>query len=102
MVLGSYPDPANSTSKYSDLVSRKKCLPGRSLVGISNTYFRIKVLKFIIGPDTIAILYKKYKTLIQSYGVYIQCYKLSEIKCCVIIRCSAKRTCGCLLSIIRT
>ena len=31
MVLGSYPDPANSTSKYSDSVLGGKCLPGYSL-----------------------------------------------------------------------
>jgi len=32
MVLGSYPDPAYSRSKYSDLVPGRKCLPGRSLL----------------------------------------------------------------------
>jgi len=33
MILGSYPDPANSTSKYSDLLPGRKCLhlPGHSL-----------------------------------------------------------------------
>src|SRR6218665_15838 len=31
MVLGSYPDPANSTSKYSDLIRGGKCQPSRSL-----------------------------------------------------------------------
>jgi len=31
MILGSYSDPANSTSKYSDLLLGRKCLPGHSL-----------------------------------------------------------------------
>jgi len=31
MILGSYPDPANSKSKYSDLLPGSKCLPGHSL-----------------------------------------------------------------------
>ena len=32
MVLGSYPDRANSASKYSDLLPGRKCLPGQSLI----------------------------------------------------------------------
>ena len=32
MMLGSCPDPANSTSKYSDLLPDWKCLPGHSLI----------------------------------------------------------------------
>jgi len=32
MILGSYPDWANSTSKYSDLLPGRKCLPGHSLL----------------------------------------------------------------------
>src|SRR6218665_5405 len=32
MILGSYPDPANCISNYSDLPSRRKCLPGHFLV----------------------------------------------------------------------
>jgi len=31
MTLGLYLDPANSTSKYSDLLPGRKCLPGHSL-----------------------------------------------------------------------
>jgi len=34
MVLLSYPDLANSTSKYLDLVPGGKCLPGQSLVSV--------------------------------------------------------------------
>jgi len=31
MLLGSYPDSANSASKYSDLIPSRKCLPSRIL-----------------------------------------------------------------------
>src|SRR6218665_3261181 len=31
IILGSYSDPSNSTSKYSDLLSGRKCLPSHSL-----------------------------------------------------------------------
>jgi len=32
MIAGSYSDPANSTSKYPDLLPGRKCLPGHSLI----------------------------------------------------------------------
>src|SRR6218665_1410243 len=32
MILGSYSDPENSTSKYSDLLFGRKCLTGHSLM----------------------------------------------------------------------
>jgi len=37
MILGSYPDPANSTSKFSDLLPGRKCLPGQALLLVATS-----------------------------------------------------------------
>src|SRR6218665_1814260 len=66
-ILGSYSDSANSTSKYSDLVPGRKCLPGHSLLKTHIKLHFQTVKSYCIFQS----VFEHFTVLMHCFGQYV-------------------------------